>query len=469
MSSTTTRREIWRERIADGWANTWRWVVAAFGAVVATYLLLDRGIQNGAMTAIVIAGLVIAATLTVSKPLAIALFAMPGLLIAQRVGLGGGDLSASDAALAAAFGTAVLLGQRPYSKPLRRLLVLNLVYQFATLLTVVVNPYLLNTVEWFHAWLLVSGALIVGWAVGAAGYARLALSLIVVTACGFAVLTIVAAVFQFAAGNFGPATPQWPWPMHKNFVGTVLAFAAIVAYLNPDWVGWTRGSARFGFWILTAGVLLSQSRQALIGLMAAIIVAVLRRSTTGRSRFVLLLLIPAAWLVVTMVIDQIESQNQHNSVFQRLEWFREVYHFWRESPVFGHGLRYWYNPGELPYQPPQAEMELLASTGVVGLIAFIVMWIGVLVVLWRIDPRFGTLAVAVLLCRIVQAQFDLFWVAVQVSVPFVIAGICLGAMEHERRATEREAEIDVGASPEAVGASTARADRDRRQDRPGST
>ena len=167
----------------------------------------------------------------------------------------------------------------------------------------------------------------------------------------------------------------------------------------------------------------------------------LRRSTTGRSRLVLLLLIPAAWLVISMVVDQIESQNRHNSVFQRVEWFREVYHFWRESPIFGHGLRYWYNPGELPFQPPQAELEVLASAGVVGLIGFLVMWIGVLVVLWHVDPRFGTLAVAVLLCRLVQSQFDLFWVAVQVSLPFVVAGICLGAMDHERRSKEEPEEL----------------------------
>ena len=186
---------------------------------------------------------------------------------------------------------------------------------------------------------------------------------------------------------------------------------------------------------------MAQSRQALIGLVAAIVIAVLRRSTTGRSRWVLLLLIPAAWLVISMVIEQVESQNQHNSVFQRVEWFREVYHFWRESPIFGHGLRYWYNPGELPFQPPQAELEVLASAGVVGLIGFLVMWIGVLVVLWHVDPRFGTLAVAVLLCRLVQAQFDLFWVAVQVSVPFVVAGICLGAMDHERRSKESPDEM----------------------------
>jgi len=248
------------------------------------------------------------------------------------------------------------------------------------------------------------------------------------------------AILQYSVGNFGPAAPSWPIPMHKNFVGTVFAFAAIITYLNPDWVGWTRGWSRLAFWLLTTGVVVSQSRQALVGLMAAVVIAIIRGG--GRSRrsraLLLLLLIPAGWLVVTMVVEQVESQNQHNSVFQRLDWFREVYHYWREAPIFGHGLRYWYNPGELGYQPPQGELEVLASAGVVGLVAFIVMCIGTLLVLWHVDPRFGTLAVAVVLCRLVQAQFDLFWVAAQVSIPFVIAGICLGAMAHEKRHTSEE-------------------------------
>ena len=71
-----------------------------------------------------------------------------------------------------------------------------------------------------------------------------------------------------------------------------------------------------------------------------------------------------------------------------------------------------------------------------GLFGFLVMWIGVLVVLWRIDPRFGTLAVAVVLCRFVQAQFDLFWIAAQVSIPFVIAGICRAMREAKRKDPE---------------------------------
>lgn len=438
MSSMSMRKELWRERILDWWAGTWRWVLMAVGAVVAVYLVLDRGIQNGSMTALAIAGLVIGVAVSRSQPLAVVLMALPGLLIVQRVGLGGTDLSLSDVALAAAFGTAVLLGKRPFSRPLRQLLWLNFFYQFTTLFTVIVNPYVANTVEWFHAWLLVAGALIVGWAVGAGGDARLGLSLIVGAALVIALITVVQGAIAYASGDFGPVYPSWPFPMHKNFVGTVMAIAAAVVYINPDWVGWTKGWAWTAFWLLLGAVLLSQSRQALIGLMAAILIAVARRRITGRSRFVYLLLIPAAWLIISMVIEQIESQNQHNSVFQRLNWFREVYHYWRESPVFGHGLRYWYNDSSVPFQPPQAEMEVLATAGLVGLVGFLVMWTGIIVVLWNVDPRFGTLGVAVAVARLVQAQFDLFWTAATVSIPFVIAGICLGAMAHAQRSSPAE-------------------------------
>lgn len=433
MSSPDMRTLLWRSRLSDWWAGAWRWVLMAAGAVGAVYVVLDQGVANAPMLAFAIAALMVGVVLTASIPLAIALMAMPILFIAERVALGGGDLSMSDAALAAAFGTAVLLGERPFSRPLRALLWLNLVYQFTTLFTVIVNPYLANTLEWLHAWLLVSGALIVGWALGAAGFARRALSLIVLAACALAVLTIVAGVLQYAARDFGPVYPTWPFAMHKNFVGTVLAFAALVVFLNPDWLGWTRGWARVAFWVLVVAIVLSQSRQAMIGLIAGVLIAVIRPGATRRSRLLLLLAVPAIWLIANMVIEQVESQNQHNSVFQRLNWFREVYHYWREAPIFGHGLRYWYNDPALPFQPPQAEMEMLASAGLVGLIGFLVMWIGILLVLWNIDPRFGTLAVAVVFCRIAQAQFDLFWVAVQVSIPFVIAGICLGAMAREAK------------------------------------
>lgn len=435
MSQTAARALVWRARIAEWWANIWRWVLLAAGAALSAYIVLDQGLQNGVFSAAAIALLVIGASVTQNKPMAIALMAMPALFVVERVGFGGSALSVSDVVLAAAFGTAVLLGTRPYSRPMRQLLWLNMFYQFTTVFTVIVNPFVANTVEWFHAWLLVSGALIVGWALGRGGYARLALLLIVSTACVLAVGTLITGLLQYASGDFGAVYPLYPLAVHKNMAGTVMAFAAVVAYANPDWISWSKSWARAAFWLLIVAIVMTQSRQAMVGLIAAILLLATRRWSGGHSRFVLLLIIPGVWLVTVMVIDQVESQNQYNSVFQRLQWFREVYALWKLAPVFGHGLRYWYTDTTAAYQPPQAEIEVLASAGVVGLIGFFAMWLGIIFVLWHVDPRFGTLALAVTLSRIVQGQFDLFWVAAQVSIPFVIAGICLGAKAWEANAT----------------------------------
>lgn len=446
----SVRAQLLRTRALTVWADVWRWVLMAAGMVVAAYFLLDRGIANGVVTAAALGLLVIGAALTGRIAMAIPLMALPGLFIIARAGLGGTDLAVSDVALAAAFGTAILLGERPYSKPMRHLLVLNLVYQFATLLTVIVNPFTANVVEWFHAWLLISGALIVGWAIGAAGYARHGLSLMLVAACGIALSTMITGILQYAQGDFAGVYPAFPWPMHKNFAGTVMAFMALVVYANPDWVDWTRTTRNYAFWFLTIGVVMTQSRQAAIGMIVGLILIALRGKVSTRSKLVLLLIIPAVVLIVITVIEQVESQNRFNSVFQRLDWAREVYALWKHSPIFGHGLRYWYTDTSAAFQPPQAELEVLASAGIVGLVGFVVMWVGILVVLWRVDPRFGALALAVVTARIVQGQFDLFWVAAQVSIPFVIAGICLGAQANLERRPRTIAPQEPTMSPRSI-------------------
>lgn len=442
MGTSSGRAGAWRDRAVDGWSYAWRWVLTAAGAIAGTWLVLDRAGTYALPTAIAVAVLIVGVVLTFSKPLAIALMAMPALFVAQRVGIGGGDIAASDVALAAAFGTAVLLGHRPYSRELRALLWFNLLYQFATLITVIVNPYPENTIEWFHAWLLISGALVVGWAVGRGGYAKQAFGAMIVAGCVIAFGTVISGTLSYASGDFGPVYAEFPWPMHKNFVGTALAFTALVAYVNPPWAGLSPRWTRPALWLMLIAIAMSQSRQAWIGLVIAAIVIVARRG--GHSRMALLLAIPAVWLIVSMVIEQIESQNEHNSVFQRLEWLREVFAYWKHAPWFGHGLRFWYVDPTLPYQPPQAELEVVAATGIVGLLGFAVMWIGFIVVLARVEPVYGTLALAVVLSRIVQAQFDLFWVSAQTSIPFVIAGICLGALAlHRSRPNPLAERLDV--------------------------
>ena len=261
------------------------------------------------------------------------------------------------------------------------------------------------------------------------GYARLGLRLLLGLITVLAVVTIVQGALQFASGIFAPVYVTWPYDMHKNFVGTVCGIGAGIAYARPTWVEWRRWWLILAFFLNAAAVLLTQSRQALIGLIAAIVVLVLRgRGEHKRSKVVLLLAAPALVFVTRLVQDQVESGNQFNSVFQRLSWFQDSFDVWITDPWFGVGLRWWYTDRfPVQFQPPNAEVEVLTSAGVLGLAAFLVLMVGAVVVLWRLDPVYGTLALSVLVNRLVQAQFDLYWVAVQASLPFVVIGIALGA------------------------------------------
>jgi len=394
--------------------------------VLAALVLAGLAVPSQPLLVVAAALVVLGVGLSLVEPAALPVVALPALLVVVRVEAGGVDLSASDLVLGVAFWPAVLLAPRPYSPPVRTLLWLSALYQTATLFTVVANPVTANVVEWFHAWLLVAGALVVGWAVGRRGYARLGLGLLLAAATLLAVGTVVQGVGQLAAGNFLPVYPTWPFDMHKNFVGTVLAFAAVIAYARPPWLRWSRHWTQAVFWLALAGIALAQSRQALVGLGVALLVVSLRRDPQRRrSKLVIFLVVPVLLFVASMVRDDIESGNQHNSVFQRFTYISDAWHVWLADPLFGRGLRWW-NDGA-GVQPPNAELEVLTSAGVIGLAGFLVLVVGVLVVLWRLDPVFGTLAFSVVLARVVQSQFDLFWAAVQVSVPFAVAGVCLGA------------------------------------------
>ncbi|QMU97400.1 O-antigen ligase family protein [Microbacterium esteraromaticum] len=419
-----------RALLAEFWANLWRWMLFAVATLLGVYFLLERAMSDGATTAIALAVIVIGVVLTPRHPMVLPLLAVPGAFVTARIGLGGTDLTVSDLAIALGFATVVLLSRRDFSPTMRAMLWLNGVYQFATLFTVIVNPYPQNTVEWFHAWLLISGALVLGWGIGRAGLLRAALLLMVGAVAVIALGTIATAVVVYVTEGFQAIYPRWPWSMHKNFAGFALATGVLIVFIRPPAAGLTRRVTLPAMWLFLIALAITQSRQAVIGLIIALLLYTLRQGAGHHKALVALLAIPGAVLIVQSVIEQVESQNRFNSTYQRLEWFREVYALWKHSPIFGHGLRYWYVHPTANFQPPQAELEVLASTGLVGLVAFAVMWMGIAVVMWKFwtaHPAFGALAFAAVVSRIVAAQFDLFWVASQVSVPFLIAGVCLGA------------------------------------------
>lgn len=399
-------------------------------------LVMGRELASDPVLPFLVAGVILFVGLVAADPTLVPIVCLPFLLLTARTGAGGVDLTIADALLAAALVPSLLVLLGGASRAMRQVMWLGVLYQVATLFTVIRNPYPANLVEWFHAGLLVLGAVVVGWALGRRGYAVLGLNVLVATSLLLALITMVHAAFQYAGGDFGPVEMSWPYAVQKNAIGTVFALMAVVLYVRPAWAGWRRGWALLGFWTLVAALLTTQSRQSVIALAVAVSVLVMRRTTTHRrSKGILLAIIPALVGVSVMVQDQIRSGNEFNSFFQRVTWFADSVAIWQTDPWFGVGLRWWYTD-RFPeaFQPPNALMDTATAAGFVGLAAFLILLIGTWLVARRIDPAYGILAELVLLARFVQSEFDLFWVSVQVSLPFLILGICLGAAAHSEAA-----------------------------------
>lgn len=382
-------------------------------------------------------------------PMALPLLALPTLLVVQRVGGGGIDLSVSDLALILAVLPAGLLGLRPYSPEMRNILWLTVIYQVTTLFTVIANPYPANAVEWVHMWFLTGGALLVGYGVGRAGLARTGLWLIFAMACLISLAVVIQFVINVSRGSFEPVYVEWPVAMHKNFTGTTLGIVAAVAYAAPPWLAMRRNLTTAIFWWCALGLAMSQSRQAIVALALVLVLLVLRtEQERRRSKLIFLLAVPALVIVMTLVRDQVASGKESNSVFQRLTWFEDSLEIWSTSPVWGVGLRWWYTDRfDAHFQPPNAEIEVLTSSGIVGLIGFLVLMLGTMVVLWRLGPLYGGIAVMAVLSRFLQGQFDLFWAAVQVPLAFAIAGLCLGNKAMVDDETELTAEVELLRTP----------------------
>ena len=115
-----------------------------------------------------------------------------------------------------------LLAPRPFAPGLRAVLWASVFYQFATLVTVVNNPYAANAVEWAHAGMLVAGACSSG--------GRSAPTATDGSGCACSSSRSLAGrhhghrrhdpVRRRATSR---PSPTFPFPMHKNFAGTLCA------------------------------------------------------------------------------------------------------------------------------------------------------------------------------------------------------------------------------------------------------
>jgi len=409
--------------------------VIAFGVVVAVGLGVLS--VNASLFALVGAVIVLLAGVAMRDMTIVPVLAVPATLVLTRVG---GALSISDVVLALATVVAILMLRGRGADLLRPLIWAGVFYLATAIPTQILNPYGANAIEWGHEVFLVLGSMVVGFVVGRADRARLSLTLYVLGCCGIAVVAIVVSLMTFS--ETGSFQPVFLTDLNKNTIGGMLGAAAVIAFARPIWLRWPPWWSWLVVGLASVGVVASQSRQGLVGeIVGILIVSVRARPQTGRRvRIVWLAAIPAVAWVASLLTSQLESGDRFNSANQRLEWYAQSFQIWLESPIFGVGMRWWYTDRFAglfdSFQPPNAEVEVVTTVGVFGLIGFLALFGVAAWYLWRMDPVYGTVGVAVVAMRFTQAQFDLYWVAGQASLLWIVAGICYGAqaLDAARRA-----------------------------------
>jgi hypothetical protein len=356
-----------------------------------------------------------------ADPLLLVVVALPGSLLIQRVGGSGTNLSTADLLVFIAALVALFHVDWKEAVFLRQFVVGIIWFQAVLILVVVAHPFRDDIIEWFHRWSYVGGSVVVGWVIAKSGRAKQALRLFLAGSSILAVLAMDHAV----TGHFQPA--QWG-VYQKNAIGAMMWVAVFVAQCNPSWARIGRNEGRVYKLVCIGGLLASQSRQSIILLVLAITLSVLLDPDfRRRAKLMLLGAIPLAVVLYRSFSINARNNPQFNSVSTRFDQFNAAIHVWHLSPLLGEGMRFYNLPQFITVTaPPSVIYDNLASTGIVGSLAFLFMVIVTVRTMFRLPFNYGTLGLVVLLGHYVDGLFDIFWIGASSIAPFIIAGMSLG-------------------------------------------
>jgi hypothetical protein len=413
-------------RVPNRWDSRQRWSrIASTSAAWLTVVVVAAGVAavtvGNHKVGLALAALVLVVGVFIADPLLLVVLALPGALLIQRVGGSATNLSAADllvfvAAIVALFH--VHWKDAPYLRQFLRGIVW---FQAVLLLVLVAHPFRANILEWLHRWSYLAGSVLVGWVIATHGRTRQAFRLFL---AGSSVLAVIA-MEHAVTGHFKPA--QWG-VYQKNAIGAVLLIAILIAQINPPWAGLGRTEVRVNKWICLGGLLASQSRQSAILLILAVVFSyVLNPELRGRSKLLLLGAIPL--VVVLYYSFSINARNnpKFNSVSIRVDQISAAIHAWHLSPILGQGMRFYNLPQFIAVTaPPNVFVDNLASTGVVGSLAFVFMIFVTMRAMVRLPYVVGTLGLVILATHYIDGLFDIFWIGASSIAPFIIAGISLG-------------------------------------------
>ena len=419
MSPNSTTGRVRRRVLMSGKPIAGRALVWISIAAVAGVAGVAVGINLVAGLALAI--LIFAFGIFVADPILIAVVVLPGSILIQRVGGGGTNLSLADLlVLVAAF---VCLFHIKWSTAihLKRFLTGIVWFEAVLVLVVVVHPFRGDILEWFHRLSYLAGSTLVGWVIAYHGRARQAFRLYL---WGAAILAL-AALEHAVAMHFQPA--QWG-DYQKNAIGAVMWVAIVIAQINPPWARIPKVEARVIEGLCLLGLLACQSRQSAIMVVLALGLALLLNSEVrARSRLVIFIAVPAIGLVFYSFVLAFQNNPEFNSVAIRMGQIDAAIHVWHQSPWLGLGMRFYNLPQYLwVTPPPNSLVDNLASTGIVGSLAFVGLVIVTMRAMSGLPRIYGTLGLVVLTAHYVDGLFDTFWIGALSITPFIIAGISLG-------------------------------------------
>lgn len=380
----------------------------------------------------------------------LALLAIPGLLLAafRAPSL---NISYTDIIGAAAGAAALGAGLARQLQPAARLLWGAFAFYLGMLLVSLSAHHNIHAdLEWVHRVGLVGASALAGAWLVRSGRHRAALRLLVFLV---GMLSIAAVVYSIAH-RFAPAyVPGF----QKNFTGSLCASTLLVLLAARSELRWRPAAVRTASVVILAGLAASQSRGGMLALVVGGMVWLFRaRSHAPGSRRWLAAVVGLS-LVLTIavtVVAQVQSSNKFNSVHARDKINSASLQLWRENPITGVGLRFWYEPPYAgSYSPPNDEIiGALAESGVPGLIGLLAFVAGSLIALARARGPLALLGMSVVASRFAHGLVDLYWVSGYTTLPWILAGMALAIPPTAEEESQRQGgESVVRVEPVAPG------------------
>lgn len=373
-----------------------------------------------------LAGAVLALGVYMADPIVFAVIVLPGTLLIQRVGGSSTNLSVSDLLCLGGGIVSLFFVRWNEARHLKRFLQ-GIVWFLAILtLVVIAHPFRGDIVEWFHRVSYLGLATLVGWVVATQGRARQSIRLYLWGSTGLALFAIEQAVsLHFQPAQFGV--------YQKNAIGAAMWVAITLAQVNPPWINIARREALVVKVTCLVGLLATQSRQSAILLVLAVGTALLLDpEARRRSKLLVATALPLGALVYYSFASAAANNPKFNSVAIRFGQIGAALHVWHQNPFLGAGMRFYNLPQYISVTaPPNSIIDNLASTGLVGSAAFVLLVVVTLRALWRAPRVYGTLGFVILTAHYVEGLFDTFWIGALCIPAMVIAGISLGMADSD--------------------------------------